>query len=237
MIPSGEFNKKIFYMAIIRNLILFLISIGYLTIANLNAKNIEDFGQSFENDFFEVYSSIEHDQHQKCELNINEFKIEKKIRPLWNDAVLKKPDIYHFENDQFHNIVKNQHLPIIQHELMNSDCDTDRYEQFTYCPTNKEIVQYEIDIFISPEQLLNNVHWNQDSEYFIGHSNDEILLKSSYWQGPSTRILAYNDKTNILRETQLIPIRITDTEVKGLIRHKFLKRVNGDGSYNLCPNI
>ena len=50
-----------------------------------------------------------------------------------------------------------------------------------------------------PEQLLNNVHWDQDSEYFIGHSNDEILLKSSYWQGPSTRILAYNGKTNIKR--------------------------------------
>ena len=92
-------------------------------------------------------------------------------------------------------------------------------------------------MFISPEQLLNNVHWNQDSEYFIGHSNEEILLKSSYWQGPSTRILAYNDETNILRETQLIPIRITDLDVKGLIRHKFLKVVNRDDRYNLCPNI
>ncbi len=224
-------------MAIIRNFILFLISICYLAISNVNAKNIEDFGWSFKNDFLEVYSSIDNDQHQKCKLNINEFKVERKIRPLWNDAVLKKPDIYNFKNDQFNNIVINQYLPIIQHELMNSDCDTDRYEKFTYCPTNKEIVQYEIDIFISPEQLLNNVHWDQDSEYFIGHSNDEILLKSSYWQGPSTRILAHNGKTNILRETQLIPIRITDTEVKGIIRHKFLKMANGDDPYNLCPNI
>ena len=224
-------------MAIIRNFILFLISISYLIISNVNAKNIEDFGWSFENEFLQIYSSIKYDQHQKCELKISEFKVEIKIRPLWNDAVLKKPDIYHFENDQFNNIVENQNLPIIQHELMNSDCDTDRYEQFTYCPTNKEIVQYEIDIFISPEQLLNNVHWDQDSEYFIGYSNDEILLKSRYWQGPSTRILAYNDKTNILRETQLIPIRITDTEVKGVIRHKFLKTANGNDPYNLCPNI
>ena len=224
-------------MANIRNFILFIIGLGYLAISNVNAKNIEDFGWSFENNFLEVYSSLEHVQHQKCELNINEFKVERKIRPLWNDAVLKKPDIYNFENDQFNNFVKNQYLPIIQHELINSDCNIERYEQFTYCPTNKEIVQYEIDIFISPEQLLNNIHWDQDSDYFIGHSNDEILLKSSYWQGPSTRILAYNEKTNILRETQLIPIRITDTEVKGLIRHKFLKMANVDDPYNLCPNI
>ena len=224
-------------MIIIRNFIYLFISIVFLTISNVNAKNIEDFGWSFENDFLEVYSSIENIQPNKCQLNINKFKVEKNIRPLWNDAVLKKPDIYSFENDQLHHIVNNQHLPIIQHELMNDDCDTDRYEQFTYCPTNKAVVQYEIDMFISPEQLLNNVHWNQDSEYFIGHSNDEILLKSSYWQGPSTRILAYNDKTKILRETQLIPVRITDTEVKGIIRHKFLKMANGDGPYNLCPNI
>ena len=224
-------------MTTIRNFILLSITIGYLAIPNLNAKNIEDFGRSFENDFLEVYSSIEHNQPKKCQLNINEFKVEREIRPLWNDAVLKKPDIYNFENDQLNNTVNNQHLPIIQHELMNDDCGTDRYEQFTYCPTSKEIVQYEIDIFISPEQLLNNVHWNQDSAYFIGHENDEILLKSSYWQGPSTRILAYNEKTKILRETQLIPIRITDTEVKGVIRHKFLKTVNGDDPYNLCPNI
>ena len=224
-------------MIIIRNFIYLFISIVFLTISNVNAKNIEDFGWSFENDFLEVYSSIEHVQPNKCQLSINQFKVERNIRPLWNDAVLKKPDIYNFENDQLNNIVNNQHLPIIQHELMNDDCNTDRYEQFTYCPTNKAVVQYEIDMFISPEQLLNNVHWNQDSEYFIGHSNDEILLKSSYWQGPSTRILAYNDKTKILRETQLIPIRITDTEVKGIIRHKFLKMANGDGPYNLCPNI
>ena len=52
---------------------------------------------------------------------------------------------------QFNNIVNNQHLPIIQHELMNDYCYTERYEQFTYCPTNKEVVQYEIDMFISPE--------------------------------------------------------------------------------------
>ena len=224
-------------MTTIRNFILLSITIGYLAIPNLNAKNIEDFGRSFENDFLEVYSSIEHNQPKKCQLNINEFKVEREIRPLWNDAVLKKPDIYNFENDQLNNTVNNQHLPIIQHELMNDDCGTDRYEQFTYCPTSKEIVQYEIDIFISPEQLLNNVHWNKDSDYFIGHSNDEILLKSSYWQGPSTRILAYNEKTNTLRETQLIPIRISDTEVKGVVRHKFLKMVNRDGPYNLCPNI
>ena len=224
-------------MKIIRNFIYLTVAIGFLIISNVNAKNIEDFGWSFDNNFLEVYSSIEHDQPNKCDLNINQFKVERNIRPLWNDSVLKKPDIYNFENDQLNNIVNNQHLPIIQHELMNDDCDTDRYEQFTYCPTNKEIVQYEIDMFISPEQLLNNVHWNQDSEYFIGHSNDEILLKSSYWQGPSTRILAYNEKTKILRETQLIPIRITDTEVKGVIRHKFLKMVNGDSPYNLCPNI
>ena len=224
-------------MKIIRNLSLLFITIFYLIITNANAKNIEDFGWSFENDFVDVYSIIEHDQPQKCQLNINEFTVERKISPLWNDAILKKPDIYNFENDQFNNIVNNQHLPIIQHELMNDDCYTERYEQFTYCPTNKEVVQYEIDMFISPEQLLNNVHWNQDSEYFIGHSNDEILLKSSYWQGPSTRILAYNEKTNTLRETQLIPIRISDTEVKGVIRHKFLKMVNWDGPYNLCPNI
>ena len=157
-------------------------------------------------------------------------------KSIATQAVLANAVVY-FENDQFNNIVNNQHLPIIQHELMNDDCDTDRYEQFTYCPANKKIVQYEIDMFVSPEQLLNNIHWNQDSEYFIGHSNDEILLKSSYWQGPSTRILAYNEKTKILRETQLIPIRITDSEVKGVSRHKFLKMVNGDGTYSLCTNI
>ena len=224
-------------MTIIRNFIYLFVTISFLAISNVNSKSIEDFGWSFENNFLEVYSSIEHDQPNKCDLNINQFKVERNIRPLWNDAVLKKPDIYNFENDQLNNIVNNQHLPIIQHELMNDDCGTDRYEQFTYCPTNQEIVQYEIDMFISPEQLLNNVHWNQNSEYFIGHSNDEILLKSSYWQGPSTRILAYNEKTKILRETQLIPIRITDTEVKGVIRHKFLKMVNEDIPYNLCPKI
>ena len=224
-------------MKIIRNFIYLSVTIGFLSISNVNAKNIEDFGWSFENDFLEVYSSIEHDQSNKCDLNINRFKVESNIKPLWNDALLKRPDIYNFESGQLNNIVNNQYLPIIQHELMNYDCDTDRYEQFTYCPASKEIVQYEIDMFISPEQLLNNVHWNQNSEYFIGHSNDEILLKSSYWQGPSTRILAYNEKTKILRETQLIPIRITDTEVKGVIRHKFLKTAIGDSPYNLCPNI
>ena len=224
-------------MKIIRKFILLSATIGLFIISNVSAKNIEDFGWSFENDFLEIYSSIEHDQSNKCQPNINEFKVEKNIRPLWNDAALKTPDIYNFESNKLNIIVNNQHLPIIQHELMNDDCDTARYEQFTYCPTNKEIVQYEIDMFISPEQLLSNVHWNQDSEYFIGHSNDEILLKSSYWQGPSTRILAYNERTKILRETQLIPIRITDTEVKGVIRHKFLKMVNGDSPYNLCPNI
>ena len=62
-------------------------------------------------------------------------------------------------------------------------------------------------------------------------------MKSSYWQGPSTRILAYNEKTNILRETQLIPIRITDAEVKGLIRHKFLKISYKEDPYNICPKI
>ena len=64
--------------------------------------------------------------------------------------MLKNPDIYNFVNDEFNNVVINQYLPRIQYELMNNDCDTDRYEQFTYCPTSKEIVQYEIDIFISP---------------------------------------------------------------------------------------
>ena len=70
-------------MAIIRNFILFLISISYFTILNANSKNIEDFGWSFENDPIEIYSFIEHDQHPKCELNINEFKIERKIKPLF----------------------------------------------------------------------------------------------------------------------------------------------------------
>ena len=77
-------------MAVIRNFILFLISISYLTILNVNAKNIEDFGWSFENDFLQIYSSIEHDQHQKCELSINEFKVERKIRPLWNQVLYTK---------------------------------------------------------------------------------------------------------------------------------------------------
>ena len=224
-------------MKILRSLSLFFITVFSLIIPNANAKNVENFSRTFENDFVDVYSIIDHDQPQKCQLSINEFQVERKIRPLWNDAILKKPDIYHFVSDQFSNIVNNQHLPTIQHELTNDDCDIERYEQFTYCPTNKEVVQYEIDMFISPEQLLNNIHWNKDSDYFIGHSNDEILLKSSYWQGPSTRILAYNEKTNTLRETQLIPIRISDTEVKGVIRHKFLKMANRDGPYNLCPNI
>jgi len=221
----------------IKNLFLFSATFFCIIFSNVSSKNIEDFGWSFQDDFFEVYSSIENSQPTQCELIINEFKLEKKIKPLWNDSIIKKPDIYHFQNDKFHNIVKNQYLPIIQHEMVNGDCDTDRFEQFTYCPVNNKIVQYEIDIFISPEQLLNNVHWNKDSEYFIGHSKDEILLKSSYWQGPSTRILAYNEKTNILRETQLIPIRITDAEVKGLIRHKFLKISYKENPYNICPKI
>tara|TARA_B100001029_G_C15030369_1_gene436513 strand:+ start:377 stop:1048 length:672 start_codon:yes stop_codon:yes gene_type:complete len=221
----------------IKNLFLFSATFFCIIFSNVSSKNIEDFGWSFQDDFFEVYSSIENSQPTQCELIINEFKLEKKIKPLWNDSIIKKPDIYHFQNDKFHNIVKNQYLPIIQHEMVNGDCDTDRFEQFTYCPVNNKIVQYEIDIFISPEQLLNNVHWNKDSEYFIGHSKDEILLKSSYWQGPSTRILAYNEKTNILRETQLIPIRITDAEVKGLIRHKFLKISYKESPYNICPKI
>ena len=224
-------------MASIKNLFVSFIMIIVFAFTNVTAKNIEDFGWSFEKDFNDVYSTIDNNQTQTCALNINKFKVEKEIKPLWNDAVLKKPDIYNFVADQFNNVVKNQLLPTIQHELMNSDCDTERYEQFTYCPSNNEIVQYEVDMFITPEQLLNNVHWNKDSEFFIGHSNYEILLKSSYWQGPSTRILTYNDKTSILRETQLIPVRISDTEVKGVIRHKFLKMLNVDSPYSLCPNI
>ena len=214
-----------------------LATVCFFTFSNLGAKNIEDFGWSFKKDSNDVYSSIDNNHEQTCVLNINKFSVEKAIKPLWNNAVLKKPDIYNFESDEFNNFVINQYLPRIQHELMNNDCDTERYEQFTYCPLSKEIVQYEIDMFITPEQLLNNVHWDQDSEFFIGHSPDETLLKSSYWQGPSTRILAYNDQSNTLRETQLIPIRISDTEVKGLIRHKFLKMMNGDRPYNLCPII
>ena len=209
----------------------------FFTFSNVGAKNIEDFGWSFEKDSNDVYSIIDKNHEQKCELNINKFSVEEKIRPLWNDAVPKNPDIYNFVSDEFNNVVINQYLPRIQYELMNNDCDIERYEQFTYCPISKEIVQYEIDMFITPEQLLNNVHWDQDSEFFIGHSIDETLLKSSYWQGPSTRILAFNNKSNTLRETQLIPIRISDTEVKGLIRHKFLKMMNGDRPYNLCPII
>ena len=209
----------------------------FFTFSNVGAKNIEDFGWSFEKDSNDVYSTIDKNHEQKCELNINKFSLEEKIRPLWNDAVLKNPDIYNFVSDEFNNVVINQYLPRIQYELMNNDCDIERYEQFTYCPISKEIVQYEIDMFITPEQLLNNVHWDQDSEFFIGHSIDETLLKSSYWQGPSTRILAFNNKSNTLRETQLIPLRISDTEVKGLIRHKFLKMMNGDRPYNLCPII
>ena len=214
-----------------------LATVFFFTFSNVGAKNIEDFGWSFKKDSNYVYSSIDKNHEQTCELNVNKFSVEKEIKLLWNNDVLKKPDIYNFESDEFNNVVINQYLPRIQHELMNNDCDTERYEQFTYCPLSKEIVQYEIDMFITPEQLLNNVHWDQDSEFFIGHSPDETLLKSSYWQGPSTRILAFNDKSNTLRETQLIPIRISDTEVKGLIRHKFLKMVNADSPYNLCPNI
>ena len=224
-------------MPINGNLFLFFTTIILFTILNVNAKNIEDFGWSFDHGFNDVYSIIDNDQSQSCKLNINKFKIEKEIKPLWNNTIFKKPDIYYFENEQFNNVVKNQYLPTIQHELMNKDCDTVRYEQFTYCPFSKDLVQYEIDMFITSEQLLNNVHWNQDSEFFIGHSNNETLLKSSYWQGPSTRILAYNIETNTLRETQLIPIRTSDTEVKGVIRHKFLKMENGEIPYSLCPNI
>ena len=52
-------------MTIIRNFIFLSVVIAYLTISNVNAKNIEDFGWSFENNFLEVYSSIEHDQSNK----------------------------------------------------------------------------------------------------------------------------------------------------------------------------
>ena len=114
MISFEDINHVVF-MTIIRHFIYLSVTIAFLTISNVNAKNIEDFGWSFENDFLEVYSSIEHVQPNKCQLNINEFKVERNIRPLWNDAVLKKPDIYNFENDQLNNIVNNQHLPIIQH--------------------------------------------------------------------------------------------------------------------------
>ena len=221
----------------IGNLTLFCFIFICLIFSNVKAKNIEDFGWSFDKDLEEIFSNIKHNQPHSCKFNINQFKLEQKIRPLWNDAAIKKPDIYNFENDEFVNIVNNQNLPTIQYELMDNDCNTEKYEKFTYCPTSKSIVQYEIDMFITPEQLLNNIHWNQDSEFFIGHSKDEILLKSSYWQGPSTRILAYNNKTNTLRETQLIPIRISDTEVRGVIRHKFLKMLNTQRSYSLCPNV
>ena len=71
-------------MKIIRNLSLLFITIFYLIITNANAKNIEDFGWSFENDFVDVYSIIEHDQPQKCQLNINEFTVERKKNFLKN---------------------------------------------------------------------------------------------------------------------------------------------------------
>ena len=87
-------------MKILRCLSLFFLTFFYLIISNANAKNIENFSWTFENDFVDVYSIIDHDQPEKCQLSINEFAVEKKNRPLWNDAILKKPDIYHFVNDQ-----------------------------------------------------------------------------------------------------------------------------------------
>ena len=100
-------------MEIIRNFILFLISISYLTILNVNAKNIEDFGWSFQKDFNDVYSSLNISQAQTCELNINTFKLETEIKPLWNNNVIKKPDIYNFEANDFYNVVKKQHSSFI----------------------------------------------------------------------------------------------------------------------------
>tara|TARA_B100001029_G_C15051577_1_gene451128 strand:+ start:1109 stop:1783 length:675 start_codon:yes stop_codon:yes gene_type:complete len=224
-------------MAINKNLFLLIIFLIFVSYFNVSAKNIEDFGWSFKKNSNEVYTIIDNYQMHHCKLNINEFKLEQEIKPLWNESLIKKPDIYNIKSDQIINVVNNQYLPTIKHELMSNECNTERYEQFTYCPSSKEIVQYEVDMFITPDQLLNNVHWNQGSEFFIGHSNEEKLLKSNYWQGPSTRILAYNDKSKTLRETQLIPVRISDTEVKGVIRHKFIKMVNGDIPHDLCPNI
>ena len=65
-------------MKILRSLSLFFITVFYLIIPNANAKNIENFNWTFENDFVDVYSIIDHDQPQKCQLNINEFAVEKK---------------------------------------------------------------------------------------------------------------------------------------------------------------
>ena len=53
--------------------------IARLVAKRTNAKNIENFGWTFANDFVDTYSIIDHDQPQKCQLNINEFAVEKKI--------------------------------------------------------------------------------------------------------------------------------------------------------------
>ncbi len=87
-------------MTIIRNFIFLSVVIAYLTISNVNAKNIEDFGWSFENDFFEVYSSIEHVQPNKCQLNINEFKVNNCAGSVFHgitivvDCVKDNPDTF-----------------------------------------------------------------------------------------------------------------------------------------------
>ena len=57
-----------------------LATVFFFTFSNVGAKNIEDFGWSFKKDSNYVYSSIDKNHEQTCELNVNKFSVEKEIK-------------------------------------------------------------------------------------------------------------------------------------------------------------
>ncbi len=224
-------------------LFLALIIAFFLSIPNSNAIDIEDFGWSFDNDFDYVYSMLNHDKPSQCHADNGHDNraVNQRVDDLWprtsfwgGNAV--KPDFYHFSLEPYQsNIIDNQMLPIIIHEQLDEDCNRERVEQFTYCPTNKKIVQYQIDLEMSAVELLGGSQLREGSDKFIAFTKDEILLEADFNSLAGTYFRVYNDQSKTLRETHFMTRLNSNSEARGLVRHKFMKTLDEDYSYHLCP--
>ena len=129
--------------------------------------------------------------------------------------------------------IENQNLLRVTNWITNSDCGIESVESLHFCPSNGELVLYQVGYPINQEELYKfNPVLDEESEKFIGFTEGDELLDYKF-QGRFVSFSVKNTSENIWRNSSLNLMSKTPSVFHEVT--KVPENFVGYGTTKICP--